>query len=48
MASRKAYVGSPACGAVAGWIALAFSNETSAQTMLLEYGHGGRFGSGST
>ena len=67
VASGGAYFGAPASGAVAGWIAVAFSNgtgaalngfnvafngeqwrnggNTSAQTMVLEYGYGASFGS---
>ena len=66
VASGGAYFGSPASGAVAGWIAVAFTNasgaalngfsvgfngeqwrnggNTSAQTMVLEYGYGASFG----
>ena len=66
VASGGTYFGSPASGAVAGWIAVAFTNgtgaalegfsvgfngeqwrnggNTSAQTMVLEYGYGASFG----
>jgi hypothetical protein len=66
VASGGTYFGSPASAAVAGWIAVAFSNSTgaaltgftigysgeqwrnggntSAQTMVLEYGYGATFG----